>query len=62
VEYTNSSINQKHTIYNNFMFKSQVYILFKLYIYILRGRHGRDRMPYMVVGFTTTCAISDYHH
>jgi hypothetical protein len=23
------------------------------------GRRGRDRM---VVGFTTTCAISDYHH
>jgi hypothetical protein len=23
------------------------------------GRHGRDRM---VVGFTTTCAISAYHH
>jgi len=23
------------------------------------GRHGRDRM---VVGFTTTCAISTYHH
>ena len=24
-----------------------------------RGRRGRDRM---VVGFTTTCAISDYPH
>ena len=24
-----------------------------------RGHHGRDRM---VVGFTTTCAISAYHH
>jgi hypothetical protein len=24
-----------------------------------RGRRGRDRM---VVGFTTTCAISVYHH
>jgi hypothetical protein len=23
------------------------------------GRHGRDSM---VVGFTTTCAISAYHH
>jgi len=23
------------------------------------GRHGRDRM---VVGFTTTCTISAYHH
>jgi len=23
------------------------------------GRRGRDRM---VVGFTTTCAISSYHH
>ena len=26
---------------------------------ICRGRHGRDRM---VVGLTTTCAISAYHH
>ena len=25
----------------------------------VRGRHGRDRM---VVGFTTTYAISAYHH
>ena len=24
-----------------------------------RGNHGHDRM---VVGFTTTCAISTYHH
>jgi len=24
-----------------------------------RGRRGRDRM---VVGFTTTCAVSVYHH
>jgi len=24
-----------------------------------RGRRGRDRV---VVGFTTTCAISDYHN
>ena len=28
--------------------------------YLYRGgRHGRDRM---VVGFTTNCAISAYHH
>ena len=25
----------------------------------VRDHHGRDRM---VVGFTTTCAISAYHH
>jgi len=25
----------------------------------IRGRRGRDRM---VLGFTTTCATSDYHH
>jgi hypothetical protein len=25
--------------------------------YLIRGRHGRE-----VVGFTTTYAISDYHH
>jgi hypothetical protein len=27
--------------------------------YNIRGRRGRDSM---VVGFTTTCAISTYHH
>jgi hypothetical protein len=27
--------------------------------FIVRGRHGRDRM---VVGFITTYAISAYHH
>jgi hypothetical protein len=26
---------------------------------IRAGRHGRDRM---VAGFTTTCAMSAYHH
>ena len=26
-----------------------------------RGHHGRDR-DHMVVRFTTTCAISAYHH
>jgi len=29
------------------------------YLYILRGRRGRDRIA---VGFTTTCATSVYHH
>jgi hypothetical protein len=28
-------------------------------IFQIRGSHGRDRI---VVGFTTTCAISAYHH
>jgi hypothetical protein len=28
-------------------------------VQLCRGRRGRDRM---VVGFTTTYAISDYHH
>jgi hypothetical protein len=31
----------------------------KLYIYIYKGLSCCDRM---VVGFTTTCAISAYHH
>jgi len=35
-----------------------IYIYFVLYP-DLRGRRGRDRM---VVGFTTTYAISAYHH
>jgi hypothetical protein len=30
-----------------------------LSIFFLGGRRGRDRM---VVGFTTTCAISYHHH
>jgi len=29
------------------------------WLFVNRGRHGRDRM---VVRFTTTCAISAYHH
>jgi len=29
------------------------------WVYIRRGRHGHARMA---VGFTTTCAISAYHH
>jgi len=33
--------------------------IFYLFHYDLRGRHGCDRM---VVGFTTTYAISAYHH
>jgi hypothetical protein len=30
-----------------------------LHIHMYRGCGGRDRM---IVGFTTTYAISDYHH
>jgi hypothetical protein len=30
-----------------------------VYILTIMGRRGRERM---VVGFTTTCAISAYHH
>ena len=30
-------------------------------LYKIWGRHGRDH-GCMVVGFTTTCAISAYHH
>jgi hypothetical protein len=33
----------------------QIYLLLK----IPRGHRGRDRL---VVGFTTTCVISAYHH
>ena len=33
-----------------------------LYMFLnMRGRHGRDRIR-MIAGFTTTCAISAYHH
>jgi hypothetical protein len=34
-------------------------ILTGLYIFVSRGHYGHD---HMVVGFTTTCAISAYHH
>jgi len=33
--------------------------LFEIIFYAWRGSLGRDRM---LVGFTTTCAISAYHH
>ena len=36
----------------NYKFLSAIY-------YLLRVRHGRDRM---VVGFTSTCAVSAYYH
>jgi hypothetical protein len=32
---------------------------FVAFLITFRGRHGRD---FMVVGFTTTCAISAYYH
>ena len=35
-------------------------LIFTIYLYYFPlGRHGRDRM---VVGFTTTCTTSAYHH
>jgi len=37
----------------------QVLIHMHMYIYIFRGCRGRDSM---IVGFTTTYAISPYHH
>jgi hypothetical protein len=41
------------------IFKSAVLQLFSSEQQLIRGHHGGDRM---VVGFTTTCAISAYHH
>ena len=36
-----------------------MYIAYNRSLFYWWGRHGRDLM---VVGFTTTCAISAYHH
>jgi hypothetical protein len=36
-----------------------LFVFFGDILYTPWGRHGRDRM---VVKFTTTCAISAYHH
>ena len=52
---------------SNVAFLPHIYYSLVYYKYITRwhcsvpgeGRQGRDRM---VVGFTTTCAISTYHH
>ena len=45
-----------HTVCNNLLF---IYlVVYKLSIFY-RGRRGHHRM---VVGYTTTCAISTYHH
>ena len=44
--------------YINISFFAYICSTFKL-ISVLRGLRGRDRM---VVGFTTTYAISAYHH
>ena len=49
----------------NFIFTDNVHILCALSVVlivfngVLGDRYGRDRL---VVGLTTTCAISDYHH
>ena len=37
----------------------QYRVVVTIYMYIYWGLHGHDRM---VVAFTTTCAISAYHH
>ena len=34
-------------------------LLFEVHPHIVKSHRGRD---HMVVGFTTTCAISAYHH
>jgi len=34
-------------------------VLLLFFLSTVRGRRGRD---HMVIGFTTTCAISAYHH
>jgi hypothetical protein len=39
--------------------RKEVYIITNENIIQKRGRRGGDRM---VVGFTTTCVISAYHH
>ena len=36
-----------------------MWFVFSIILYCSGGRRGRDRM---VVGFTTTCAISAYHY
>ena len=36
-----------------------LYLSCLLYYLLRRDRRGRDRM---IVKFTTTCALSDYHH
>jgi hypothetical protein len=50
-------------VFNTIRIASKVNMLDNVYIYIsintMLGRRGRDRM---VVGFTTTYAISAYHH
>jgi len=43
----------------NSMIPMEYVCVFALIPYPSRGCRGRDRM---VVGFTTTCAISAYHH
>ena len=38
---------------------ASVHVIYNCNSILCGGNHGRDRM---VVGFTTTCAISAYHH
>jgi uncharacterized membrane protein len=48
-----------HIMLEDYLFAYGVVVFFPSFFILLRGRHGRDRM---VVGFTTTCTISVYHH
>jgi hypothetical protein len=52
-----------HFIFILYLFSIFICFCFYLIVFCIlmyRGRRGRDRM--VVVGFTTTCAISVYHH
>jgi hypothetical protein len=50
------ALNNNHSLTH---FSGILFYLFQVHLYLLGGCCGRDRM---VVGFTTTCAISAYHH
>ena len=59
-QFTEKLEDAKEVIRSRKSKKNQLPLLCQLHIlYLLGGRRGRDRM---VVGFTTTYAISAHHH
>ena len=55
----NSYLSYNHYVFNHYIIIERYLLTLALYPAVARGLRGRDRM---VVGFTTTYAISAYHH
>ena len=53
--------SQENLFAENF-FSVYYYIMYNTFLHIFKLRRGQCGHDRMAVGFTTTCAISTYHH